>query len=165
MQDVLEAFAAIAAEVDAVLTVIGSGHIDGDTAARVEALGLTDRVQLIGPLPNSELPSQYRAAHFLLHASWYESQCVAFNEAMACGTVVCSSDVGLAADLGADFCILAERGQPHVLARRVLAVTRDERRYRELQSNALGWCRAHDVRWTANQYRKTYRELAGQETR
>ena len=161
MPVVLEAFADIVAEVDAVLVVIGSGHIGGATAARVEALALTDRVRLIGPLPHDELPPHYRAAHFLLHASWYESQCVAFIEALACGAVVCSSDVGLAADLGADCCILVERGQPHVLARRVLHVSRDERRYRALQSDALDWCRAHDVCWTANEYRRLYRELAG----
>ena len=155
----LETFQHIRSAVPARLVIVGAGHIGGMTEREVERRGLGDDVRLVAPVLHEELAEHYRAAHCLLHTSWYESQGVVFNEAMASGAVVCATEVGLASDLSGRCCVTAPVGEPRELAQSVLELLSDEQRYLELQARALAWSREHDVRWSASRYREVYREL------
>ena len=159
MDVLLEVFKIVSSSIDARLVIVGSNHVGGRTESAVDEMGLSDRVQLVRPVSNQALVDYYDRAHFLLHASWYESQGVVFNEAMASGVVVCSTNVGLAADLAGQCCVVGAVGQAPDLAEKILALAGDEHRYLELQSQALAWSNTHDVVWSTNEYRKIYAQL------
>lgn len=159
IETLLETFRLVSSVVPANLTIVGANHIGGRTQRLATQMCLSDRITLIPPLPNKSLADLYEQAHFLLHTSWYESQAVVINEAMACGVVVCATRVGIAADLGSEFCVVAEVGDAQDLAEQILSIARDERRYAALRDKAWAWSRDHDVGWTALAYRDIYSQL------
>jgi D-inositol-3-phosphate glycosyltransferase len=93
----LEAFSRLKDRFPATLVVVG-GSAGEPELARCQALavqlGLADRVQFRGPVPQEELPSYYSAATLLVVPSHYESFGLAAVEALACGTPVVGSLVG-----------------------------------------------------------------------
>ncbi|HEY8744472.1 MAG TPA: glycosyltransferase, partial [Chloroflexota bacterium] len=89
---------------DRLRVLIGGGHVDDDDPGGgtevdrlhelIERLGLADVVQLLGSLPQVELPKYYAAADCVVVPSHYESFGLVAVEAMACGTPVVASRVG-----------------------------------------------------------------------
>lgn len=77
----------------------GSGEMAADYRARAERLGVADRVHLLGPVANADLPELYRAADIVVMPSVSEGLANAWVEALACGTPLVISDAGGAAEL------------------------------------------------------------------
>jgi D-inositol-3-phosphate glycosyltransferase len=61
---------------------------------RIERLRLEDTVRLVGPQPQSVLPTYYSASDVTVLPSYYESFGMVALEAMACGSPVVASRVG-----------------------------------------------------------------------
>lgn len=80
------------------LIVVGGAGAEGDMSAQlksmVRALGLEDRVHLVGPLPNDRLNLALSAADVFVLATSYEGWANVFLEAMACGLPIVTTDVG-----------------------------------------------------------------------
>ena len=164
IETLFRTFKRVSAKVDAKLLVIGEGHVASETDHLIRRLGLTSSVELVGAVPNARLHEYFSRAHFLLHTSRYESQAVVVNEAMSSGVVVCATDVGLVHDLGREFFIAAKAGDFETLAAQVLELVADPTRYAVLQGRAREWAAAHDLQWTAAEYRQLYAEaMAGRE--
>ena len=94
----LGAFARLEETADARLLMVG-GKLDQDEELdRLKSiavrLGIGDRVTFTGAVPQTELPTYYRAADVFVLPSYYESFGLAALEAMACGTPVVVSRVG-----------------------------------------------------------------------
>lgn len=159
METLIESFRAMSEQVDARLVIVGQGHIGAETERLVEKYSLQERVKLAGSVPNQEIAGYLHESDLLLQTSRYESQGVVFNEALASGVVVCSTQVGLADDLGEDFCILSDVGDARGLAKKILAVVIDNDRIEKLRSNGRQWSTTHDVSWTAAKYEEIYRQL------
>lgn len=155
----LRTFRRISEKIDAKLVIVGEGHLGGETEDRVRRLALSSSVELVGAVSNSRLHELFSRAHFLLQTSRYESQAVVVNEAMASGVVVCATDVGLVHDLGRQFFVTAKPGDDEQLAAQVLDLVADPGRYAVLQARACEWAAAHDVHWTAAEYRRIYARL------
>jgi glycosyltransferase involved in cell wall biosynthesis len=67
-----------------------------------EVLGLTDNVQWLGPVPETDLPALYAAATVFVFPSLYEGFGLPVLEAMACGTpVICANTSSLPEVAGA----------------------------------------------------------------
>jgi len=63
---------------------------------RLQALGLTDKVRLLGFVPDGDLPALYSLAEIFAFPSLYEGFGLPVLEAMACGTpVICSNTSSL----------------------------------------------------------------------
>jgi len=63
---------------------------------QIAALGLADAVQILGYVPDKDLPALYSAAELFVFPSLYEGFGLPILEAMACGTpVVCSNATSL----------------------------------------------------------------------
>jgi glycosyltransferase involved in cell wall biosynthesis len=77
----------------------GSGESEGDYRALAARLGVADRVRLLGPVANADLPQLYRAADVVVMPSVSEGLANAWVEALACGTPIIISDAGGAAEL------------------------------------------------------------------
>lgn len=160
IESVLTTFRLVQLEVRSRLIIVGQSHRGGPAERRIRELGLAESVEIAGSMRQADLVDCYDRSHFLLQASRYESQGVVFNEAMASGTVVCSTRVGLADDIGDIACIVANIGDAEGLARKILQVIADEPRYAELRRSGHAWAVEHDAHWTAAQYERIYARLA-----
>ena len=73
--------------------IVGEGPERARLLALAGALGVADRVRLMGAHPHAELPRFYGAADVLVLASSREGWANVLLEAMACGTPVVASDI------------------------------------------------------------------------
>lgn len=78
------------------VALIGGGVDLERLQDKVSSLNLTKHLTFLGVLPRSEVLIQMNRARVFLHTSSYESQAYVFNEALAMGMSVVSTDVGIA---------------------------------------------------------------------
>ena len=91
-RDVVEAFARAAAQDPGLVLVMGGdGPLASEHRARVNHLGLADRVRFIGRVDEHELPALLRGADLYVTASETDGTSVTLLQAMACGTPVAAS--------------------------------------------------------------------------
>lgn len=88
---VLEAMAALPG---ATLLIVGDGPDRALLEARIAALGLGDRVRLLGSVAHAELPALFAAADVMALPSASEGLANVWVEAIACGTPIVVNDVG-----------------------------------------------------------------------
>ncbi|THD34794.1 MAG: glycosyltransferase family 4 protein [Sphingomonas sp.] len=93
---VIEAIAALA---NTTLIVAGEGAYRPALEAKIAALGLENRVRLLGAVPHAEMPALLAAADAMALASTNEGLANAWVEALACGTPVVIPDVGGAGEV------------------------------------------------------------------
>ena len=87
----LEAMAALPG---VTLLIAGDGPDRDVLAGRIAALGLGDRVRLLGPQPHDALPGLLAAADVMALPSSSEGLANVWVEALACGTPIVITDVG-----------------------------------------------------------------------
>ncbi|MGQ3101976.1 MAG: glycosyltransferase [Sphingopyxis solisilvae] len=77
----------------------GAGEAEDRYRALAHRLGVAERVHVMGPVANADLPMLYRAADIVVMPSVSEGLANAWVEALACGTPIVISDAGGAAEL------------------------------------------------------------------
>jgi D-inositol-3-phosphate glycosyltransferase len=158
-----------AAAGDLVLAIVGgpSGAEKGAEVARImelaSALGVSERVMLFPPMPQSSLVDVYAAADVVLVPSRSESFGLVALEAQACGTPVVAAEVGglrYVVDDGVTG-FLVEGHDPSDHADRLLALLRDPGLQARMGAEAAR--RAPRFTWDATTQRVlgVYRELLG----
>jgi len=85
---------AMASLPDCTLLIAGGGPLREALGARAVAVGLGDRVRLLGEVPHGALPELYSAADLFVLMSEREGWANVLLEAMACGTPAAATDVG-----------------------------------------------------------------------
>jgi len=130
------------------------GRADAERAAA--RLGLADRVELRGYVPQDELAALYRGAACLVFPSRYEGFGLPVLEAMASGTPVVATTAGALPEVAGDAAVLVEEGNPVALAGGIERALADHERLR-----AAGLERARAFTWaeTAARTLAVYREL------
>lgn len=73
------------------LRIVGEGAMRGEIAEAIERAGLTERITLVGGLPNHELPALYGWADVFVLSSLREGMPVVLAEALAAGLPVAST--------------------------------------------------------------------------
>jgi glycosyltransferase involved in cell wall biosynthesis len=81
------------------LLLVGERTDGPEARAAVAQRGLEARVLPQGALPQPEVAALLRTAQVAVITSWHEAQCLAVVEALACGTPVISTPVGIAREL------------------------------------------------------------------
>jgi len=77
------------------LKIVGEGPLEDDLRARLAALGVADRAELLGYVPlDGSLLDLYRSADLFLHVSWTEGLPQVLLEAFAARLPVVATDVG-----------------------------------------------------------------------
>lgn len=85
---------AVAAIPGATLLIAGGGPLRDALQARIDALGVGDRIRLLGEVPHKDLPVLYSAADVSVLMSEREGWANVLLESMACGTPVIATRVG-----------------------------------------------------------------------
>jgi glycosyltransferase involved in cell wall biosynthesis len=121
-----------------------------------QELGLGDRVDFRGHVPQEELAELYRGAACLVFPSRYEGFGLPVLEAMASGTPVVASTAGALPEVAGDAAILVEERNPVALAGGIERALADRDRLR-----AAGLERVRRYSWaeTARRTLEVYREL------
>lgn len=103
------------------LTMVGAGRLESATAARAEALGLSDRVEFTGLIPRDEVFVRCAGADVLVSTSHGEGLPVAVIEAMAAECPVILSDIPPHREVadGAEFVPLVRPDDPAGFAREI----------------------------------------------
>jgi D-inositol-3-phosphate glycosyltransferase len=114
------------------LIIIGGDEYSRPEVVRLETLasdiGVGGNVKFLGPVAQNLLPLYYSAADVSAVTSYYESFCLVILEALACGTPVVSTRVGVAPAIIQDGHngLLVDDNNPQNLADGLAAVLRSE---------------------------------------
>lgn len=81
----LRAFAASARTHPFSLALVGSGSLLFPIRTEIERLGVQERVQVLGPVSQSDLAKIFNSSDYLLHSSHFEGSPRVILEALACG--------------------------------------------------------------------------------
>lgn len=85
---------------NATMDIVGDGSQREALEAYTQTLGVAHRVVFHGWVPYEKLPAYYQEARFFLMTSLHEAFCVEAVEALACGTGVIGTAVGMLPELG-----------------------------------------------------------------
>ena len=122
---------------------------------------MKDTVNVLGYLPNEELPCLYNLARLMVFPSLFERFGIPLIEAMASGCPVACSNVTSIPEVVGDAAITFEPDSVEDMAEKVWAVWNDEELRRDMKIR--GSIRAQLFSWdnTAKQTMKTYEKVAG----
>lgn len=158
----LRAMRTIRDAVPATLTCIGADYMDGRLQKLAGELGLAGDVSFKGYVAHAQLPGLYHGSDFLLVTSMHEAGGVAVAEALASGTIVCGTRVGLVSDLEGDCTVAVPVGDHRALSAAVLRLAADTSLYRQLQENGRRWAERHSIRGSTERFRALYLSSAGE---
>lgn len=128
----LEAVAAIRAERNIELIIVGKPMKNGYTEGLIESLGIGDCVTYTGKVPTRELVRQYSMATMVVVPSVYEGFGLPAAEAMACGAPVISTTAGALPEIVGDAGILVPPASAEALARAIVTLLDAPERRRQL---------------------------------
>ncbi|WP_345763834.1 glycosyltransferase family 4 protein [Diaminobutyricibacter sp. McL0608] len=127
--------------------VITGSHGDDPLAPVVERLGLADRVQLLGWVPDAELERLYATASLIVFPTLFEGFGLPVLEAMARGCPVICSDLPVLREIGGGAAVYSDPTSASGLAHTIRRLLADPAKRRELST--LGRERAAGFTWTA----------------
>ncbi len=135
------------------------GWLYEETFARVEALGLSDRVIFTGFVPDKDLPALYGAADVFVFPSLYEGFGLPVLEAMACGTPVVTTTGGSLPEVAGDAALLVDPTDVDALTDALGHLLHDRALRDECRERGLARARAFTWERTARETRDVYRRL------
>jgi len=134
---------AVASMPDATLLIAGGGPLHDALVARAAALGVADRVKLLGEVPHGQLARLYSAADVSVLMSEREGWANVLLESMACGTAVVATRVGGNAEVitsQAAGALLPERSSEALAgALRAFRQNPNDRAATRRHAEAFGW--------------------------
>ena len=147
------------------LLISGIGPTFDETAATIDRLGLSDRVQMMGYVDYEDVPEVYRRAHVFVSPTYAEGFSNTILEAMASGLAVVSCrSVGVVDCIrSGENGLLTEPGDVPALTAALQSVVRDAALRRQLAAAALEECRAvYSWEKVGRQIMDVYAAVAGQ---
>ena len=130
--------------------------------ARVQALGISNRVLFPGYVPAVELPAWYRAAEVFLYPSLYEGFGLPPLEAMACGTPVITSNTSSLPEVVGDAALLVDPYDVEAIAEALARLLEDKELRQRLREAGLARARLFSWERTARETIAAYRLAMGQ---
>ncbi|TEU13552.1 MAG: glycosyltransferase [Anaerolineales bacterium] len=115
----------------------GKGWLYDEIFARVEELGLEDKISFPGFIADEDLPALYNLAELFVFPSLYEGFGLPPLEAMACGTPVVTSDRPSLPEVVGGAGLMVEATDSQELAKAMERVLTDENLRREMREKGL----------------------------
>lgn len=143
---------------EAHLQIVGNGHNCRRLRAFISELELDEHVELVGRVPDYELPYYYTSCDVYVTASRWELFGLPLLEAMACGKPIVASSIRPHIELVAKSKSgdVYSQGNIEDLCEKVIKTYENRGRYR---SNALQFARKHDWSVAAERVLKIYAEI------
>lgn len=157
----LEAVALLASDIDVRLDLVGEDTLDGALQAYARDLGVAHRVVFHGFVANDQHGSFLDAADVYVQSSRHEAAAVSVLEAAASGVPVVGTRVGYVADWSPDRAVAVDAATPRLLADAIRRLHTNRPLATQMAGAALAWTEAHDADWTATEFDRLYREVAG----
>lgn len=145
----VEAFARLQEPGLSLILAGARGWYDETIFARVEELGLREKVLFPGYVPPDELPLWYNAATVFVYPSLYEGFGMPVLEAQACGTPVLTSDRSALPEAAGEGALLVDPWDVEVLAEGLRQLLGDETLRMTLRQSGLAHASRFDWRKTA----------------
>jgi len=158
-ETLIKTFFIIQKEVNSKLIHVGRDYMNGFVHKLVDELGISNKVQFIEPVDHNCIHEYYRKADVFLHTSVYESQALVVAEAMAAGTLVCGTNVGLMNDLSGECCITVPIKEPEALASVVLELLSNSEKMDKQRLSAYKWTETNSLENCTNRFRDIYARL------
>lgn len=143
-EGVLRAYAQLAADKSRALPpLVLSGHYPPNTtgvvdvAALAQTLGIAAHVQVLGMVPQADLPALYRGASMFLYPSIYEGFGLPVLEAMHQGTPVITGSVTSLPEVGGDAVLYCDPNKTEELTAAMRRLLDDEELRRSLSERGL----------------------------
>ncbi len=133
----LRAFAKLATEQDATLTVVGHADPRGPTGQLVGELALGGKVKFVSGISDTELAELAASAQVAVVPSLYEGFSLPAVEHMASGTPLIASRAGALPEVTGDAALLVTPGDPEELAAALLRLHDSEPERRRLSAAGL----------------------------
>jgi glycosyltransferase involved in cell wall biosynthesis len=142
------------------LVIVGRiGWMSQEVFKQIEELGLEDRVQFTGYMPQDDLPMVYNLASLFVYPTKYEGFGLPALEAMACGTPVVTTAISSLPEIVGDAGMLIPPGDEQALAGAMAEVLSDPSLYNQLRTRGLQ--RSEHFTWerTAQETLKVYQQV------
>lgn len=123
----------------------GKGWLYDDFFAKIEHLGLQDAVQLLGWVPDEDLPAILAGAELAIHPSLYEGFGLPVLEHMASGQVVACSNRSSLPEVGGDAAVYFDPEDVEEMTAVIHHLLTDREEYRHRQQ--LGLAQAKRFSW------------------
>lgn len=155
---IVEAFAD--ADLDPRIHLVFTGCETSNLRSQIEAKKQSSRIDFLGTVPESELPSLYRGAEAMIFPSLYEGFGLPVLEAMACGTPVVTANVTAMPEVAGDAAMLVDPTSVEQIAKAMERIVSDTVLRRQLQDKGL--VRAREFSWvrTAAKVRELLEDLS-----
>ncbi len=158
----VDAFARVGDGGAALVLAGGKGWLYDELFARVEALGLRERVIFPGFVVSEELPLWYNAAAAFVYPSVYEGFGLPVLEAQACGTPVLTSDASSLPEAAGNAALMVDPYDVEALAAELDRLLTDAALRQELRERGIGHAGQFSWSRTAQQTARVYRHaIAG----
>jgi glycosyltransferase involved in cell wall biosynthesis len=143
------------------LTIVGEGKERPVLEQLIRELNLQKVVSLAGAIPSQHMPDIYRLSHYFVLASYYESQCVALGEALACGLPAVAPPVGYAPELlsASKAGVLAENNTPTALASAIRQLLARKTEYPFMQVAARSKAEEYNLANCTARFLKLYHKV------
>jgi len=142
---ILKAFSKVERELKNVeLLIGGTGRDEAFVARMIKTLKISDKVKMLGYIPESKLPKVYNLADLFVFPSRIGFSLSMF-EAMACGTPVITCDVFDTSELVGDGALLVKPNDINKLTNAIFNVLTDEKLRRDLINK--GFQRVQGFSW------------------
>lgn len=140
---IVEAFAE--ADLDPRMHLVFTGDEISDLRSRIENKRLSSRIDFLGVVPESKLPSLYRGAEAMIFPSLYEGFGLPVLEAMACGTPVVTANVTAMPEIAGGAAMLVDPSSVEQIANAMERIVSDALLRQELRQKGLA--RAKEFSW------------------
>ncbi len=128
-----------------------------------EKLGIADRLEMTGFLPDDELAELYRGAATFFFPSYYEGFGLPVLEALACGLPIVTTRVSSIPEVAGDLAFYCSPDDPRDMAR-ALALALSARSDADLHRLSIAQARTFHWAATAGEYNRVFRRIAAART-
>ena len=148
----IKAFDLIADKIPARLKIVGGDYMQGKIHEAAKKLQHSAAIEFIGAVRHREIVSYYQWADLFMLTSLSEGQNSSLHEAMSCGCIPASTDVGAMDKLvGEEIGIVVNCGDYEMLACRVIDLYNDKAMWNAKQAQAVKYAITHDFENTIRQ--------------
>lgn len=139
--------------------IVGGDYYKGKIQAFVKEMDLEAHVEFLGQKTNDEVKAEMMKSDLLVISSLSEGQSLVFVEAMSLGIPICSTNVGLMADLNDSHCLTSPIEDEFLLAKNIQTVLTNKEQRRTLILNGLDWVKENSLENIVQKYNRLYGDL------